>query len=53
MSFKDDFDIVVKNISQRKLRSWLTVLGVVIGVAAIVALVSTSRKLRSVSPRTV
>ena len=47
MSLKDDFGIAAGNISQRKLRSWLTILGIVIGVAAIIALVSTSRSLES------
>ena len=47
MSLKDDFFIVIKNISHRKLRSWLTVLGVVIGVAAIIALVAVGRSLES------
>lgn len=45
MSLKDDFFIVLRNISNRKLRSWLTVIGVVIGVAAIIALTSVSRSL--------
>ncbi len=45
MSLKDDFFIVLRNISSRKLRSWLTVIGVVIGVAAIIALTSVSRSL--------
>ncbi len=45
MSLKDDFFIVLRNISNRKLRSWLTVLGVVIGVASIIALTSVSRSL--------
>ena len=47
MSFKDDLVIVFRNVSHRQLRSWLTVLGVVIGIAAIVALVSVSRSLES------
>ena len=47
MSFADDLVIVLRNISHRKLRAWLTVLGVVIGIAAIVALVSTSRSLEA------
>ena len=47
MSLKDDFVIVFRNVSHRQLRSWLTVLGVVIGIAAIVALVSVSRSLES------
>ncbi len=45
MSLKDDFFMVLRNISNRKLRSWLTVLGVVIGVASIIALTSVSRSL--------
>lgn len=32
--------ISLKNIQKRKLRSWLTMLGIIIGVAAIVALIS-------------
>jgi len=47
MSFNDDLVIVLKNVSHRKLRSWLTILGVVIGVASVVALVSVSRSLES------
>lgn len=47
MSLKDDFVIVFRNVSHRQLRSWLTVLGVVIGIAAIVALVSVSSSLES------
>ncbi|MAG15498.1 hypothetical protein CMO88_00385 [Candidatus Woesearchaeota archaeon] len=47
MSLKDDFVLVLRYISGRKLRSWLTILGVVIGVASIVALVSVSQSLQA------
>ncbi|MBI2663886.1 ABC transporter permease [Candidatus Woesearchaeota archaeon] len=47
MSLKDDVVIVLRNVSHRRLRSWLTVIGVVIGVAAIIALVSASRSLEA------
>jgi len=47
MSLKDDFAIVLKNVSHRKLRSWLTILGIVIGVTAIVSLVAVSRSLQT------
>lgn len=47
MSLQDDFFIVFRNVSHRKLRAWLTVLGVVIGVAAIVSLVTVSRSLEA------
>ncbi len=34
--------IAVRNISQRKLRSWLTIIGVIIGIGAIISLISIS-----------
>ncbi len=37
---------VVKNIQRRKLRSWLTVIGVIVGVLAIVSLMSLSQGLQ-------
>ncbi len=40
MKTVDYFKINFKNLSKRKIRSWLTVIGVVIGITAIVALVS-------------
>ncbi len=40
------FFLAVKNIKHRKVRSWLTITGVVIGVAAIIALISLSLGLR-------
>src|SRR3989338_6575627 len=37
---KDYFKLSVNSIRRRKLRSWLTILGIIIGIATIVALVS-------------
>ena len=42
------FKYVVKNLMQRKLRSWLTMLGIFIGIAAIVSLLSLSQGLDKV-----
>ena len=44
---KDSFLLAVKNIRKRKLRSWLTILGIVIGIAAVVALISLGQGLRT------
>lgn len=38
--FKDFFLLAARSITHRKMRSWLTVIGVVIGIMAVVALVS-------------
>ncbi len=38
MNLKDHFQIAIKNIRRRKLRSWLTTLGIVIGITAMVAM---------------
>ena len=43
----DYFLMAVNNIRHRKLRSWLTVIGIIIGVAAIISLVTVSRSLES------
>ncbi len=43
----DYFLLAFKSIRHRKLRSWLTILGIVIGVAAIVALISLSLGLQA------
>lgn len=43
--FTDYFLLALKSISHRKLRSWLTVIGIVIGVAAIISLITLSRSL--------
>ncbi|MCK4647367.1 ABC transporter permease [Candidatus Pacearchaeota archaeon] len=40
---KDYFFLALKNIKRRKLRSWLTIIGILIGIAAIVALISISQ----------
>ncbi len=37
---RDNLRLAVHNILHRRLRSWLTVLGIVVGVAAVVALIS-------------
>jgi len=39
----DYFAFVIKYISQRRLRSWLTVIGIFIGIAAVVSLISISQ----------
>jgi len=39
--------MAVNSISHRKMRSWLTLIGIVIGVAAIISLVTVSRSLES------
>jgi len=43
----DYFRMAVNSIRHRKLRSWLTVVGIVIGVAAIISLLTISRSLES------
>ncbi|MBI2671915.1 ABC transporter permease [Candidatus Woesearchaeota archaeon] len=43
----DYFLIALNSIRHRKLRSWLTVIGIVIGVAAIISLITASRSLES------
>lgn len=43
----DYFLLAVKGLRHRKLRSWLTVVGIVIGVAAIISLITISRSLES------
>ena len=44
---KDYFNFSVKNIRNRKLRSWLTVIGIVIGVAAIISLITISQGMQN------
>ena len=39
----DYFRIAIRNITHRKMRSWLTAIGIIIGVASIVALISVSQ----------
>ncbi len=43
----DYFILAVNSIRHRRLRSWLTVVGIVIGVAAIISLITVSRSLES------
>lgn len=38
--FKDYFSFAIGTISHRKIRSWLTMIGIFIGIAAVVALIS-------------
>ncbi|MCS7106226.1 MAG: ABC transporter permease, partial [Candidatus Aenigmarchaeota archaeon] len=40
MKLTDIIKLSISNLSQRGLRSWLTVLGIVIGVAAVIAILS-------------
>ncbi len=40
MKLKDSFKLSLNNILHRKLRAWLTLLGIVIGVAAVVSIIS-------------
>ena len=40
MNFKQSFTLAIKSLMSSKLRSFLTMLGIIIGVAAVIALVS-------------
>ena len=42
----DAFKIAFRNLTHRKLRSWLTMLGIFIGIAAVVALISLGQGLQ-------
>lgn len=44
---KDYFKIALKNLMHRKLRTWLTVIGIIIGIAAIIALVTATQGLQN------
>ena len=46
--FKDYFKLAWENITHRKVRSWLTIIGIVIGIAAVVALVSLGQGVKQV-----
>lgn len=48
MKFNDSLKFALNNLTTRGLRSWLTVIGVVIGVAAIVAIVSVGQGMQEV-----
>ena len=37
---------VIQNLRRRKLRSWLTIIGIIVGVLAIVSLMSLSQGLK-------
>jgi putative ABC transport system permease protein len=43
---KDFFNLAIENITHRKVRSWLTILGIVVGIAAVVALVALGQGLQ-------
>ncbi|MBS3165937.1 ABC transporter permease [Candidatus Woesearchaeota archaeon] len=45
--FKDYFIIPWKEIKQRRVRSWLTLLGIIIGIAAIVSLITLGQGLQN------
>lgn len=45
--FKEYFKIAIKNLKARSLRSWLTILGVVIGIFLVVALLSLSEGIKN------
>jgi len=47
MTFNDDLKYTLRGIKERKLRSWLTILGIVIGVAAIVGLITMAQGLQN------
>lgn len=48
MKFTDSLKFALHNLTTRGLRSWLTIIGVVIGVAAIVAIVSVGQGMQQV-----
>ncbi len=43
---EDYFFLAIKNLRRRKLRSWLTILGIFIGIAAVVSLISLGQGLQ-------
>ncbi|MBR9677607.1 ABC transporter permease [Candidatus Woesearchaeota archaeon] len=45
--FTDYLKIAVNNIRKRKLRSWLTMIGIFIGIAAVVAMISLGQGMRN------
>ena len=44
---KDHFSLAFNNLRRRKLRSWLTMIGIFIGIAAVVALISLGQGLQN------
>ncbi len=47
MRFKHVLFLALKDLSERRLRSWLTILGIVIGIAAVVGLIGATRGIES------
>jgi len=45
--FREYFSLSLKNLRKRGLRSWLTILGIFIGIAAVVSLISLGGALRT------
>jgi putative ABC transport system permease protein len=45
--FRDYINFSIKNIKNRKLRSWLTIIGIIIGVAAIISLITISQGMQN------
>jgi len=45
---KDYFKLAWENITHRQIRSWLTIIGIVIGIAAVVALISLGQGVKKV-----
>src|SRR3989344_7273429 len=43
---KDYFSLAINNLRRRKLRSWLTMIGIFIGIATVVALISLGQGLQ-------
>ena len=46
MAITDFFNLAVQGIIHRRMRSWLTMIGIFIGIAAVVALISLGEGLR-------
>jgi len=46
--FADYFKLAWENITHRQIRSWLTIIGIVIGIAAVVALISLGQGVKKV-----
>jgi putative ABC transport system permease protein len=44
---KDYFSLSFNNLKRRKTRSWLTMIGIFIGIAAVVALISLGQGLQA------
>ena len=48
MKFRDSLKFALNNLTTRGLRSWLTIIGIIIGVAAIVAIVSVGQGMQEI-----